>query len=81
MEQSACWPKHAARCFKLEEIFERIKRSVLKNDSNKGGLNITDVECHNKSLKLRQFLRANGSKHSIARIQMYCIEKLGYNVE
>ena len=33
---------------------DRIKRSILKNDIMEGGLNITDVECLNKSLKLRQ---------------------------
>ena len=57
---------------------DRIKRSILKNDITEGGLNITDVECLNKSLKLRQFIRAGNSKHPIARIQDYCMEQLGY---
>ena len=33
----------------------RIKRAVLKNKYSEGGLNVTDVECLNKSIKLRQF--------------------------
>ena len=51
---------------------------MLKNDYGEGGLNITDVECLNRSLKLRQFIRANGSCHPISRIQKFCLEKLGY---
>jgi hypothetical protein len=31
---------------------DRIKRLILKNDIAEGGLNITDVECLNGSLKL-----------------------------
>ena len=58
---------------------DRIKRSILKNDILEGGLNITDVECLNKSLKLRQFVRANNSKHPIRMIQNYCLEQLGYS--
>jgi hypothetical protein len=60
---------------------DRIKRSILKNDIAEGGLNITDVECLNSSLKLRQFIRANKSRHPIKTIQGYCMEKLGYNSE
>ena len=58
---------------------DRIKRSILKNDIEEGGLNITDVECLNKALKLRQFVRANKSKHPIRIIQSYCLEQMGYN--
>ena len=61
-----------------EKGIDRIKRSILKNDYGEGGLNITDVECLNKSLKIKQFIRANKSKHPINQIQMYCLEKLGY---
>jgi hypothetical protein len=61
-----------------EKGVDRIKRSVLKNDYCGGGLNITDVECLNKSLKLKQFIRASKSKHPITQIQRYCLEKLGY---
>jgi hypothetical protein len=58
---------------------DRIKRSILKNDIAEGGLNITDVDCLNSSLKLRQFIRANKSRHPIKTIQGYCMEQIGYN--
>jgi hypothetical protein len=44
-------------------------RGQFKNGIVEGGLNITDGECLNKSLKLRQFVRANRSKHSIKMIK------------
>ena len=48
---------------------DRIKRSIMKNDYSEGGIKVTDVECLNKSLKLRQFIRAGSSKHPISKIQ------------
>ena len=57
----------------------RIKRSVLKNDYGEGGLNITDVDCLNKALKLRQYKRAGKSSHPISSIHRFCMEKLGYS--
>ncbi len=42
---------------------DRIKRSILKNDYCYGGLNVTDVDCLNRALKLRQFLRSSKSNH------------------
>ena len=57
---------------------DRIKRAVLKNKFSEGGLNITDMECLNRSLKLRQFFRASKVNHPICRIQKFCVEKLGY---
>jgi hypothetical protein len=54
---------------------DRIKRSILKNDYSEGGLKITDIECLNRSLKLRQFIRAFDSKHEIAKIQSLLSEK------
>jgi hypothetical protein len=48
---------------------DRIKRAVLKNDYESGGLKITDVECLDRSLKLRQFVRANNGNHFISTIQ------------
>ncbi len=60
---------------------DRIKRSILKNDIPEGGLNITDVECLNSSLKLRQFIRANKSRHPIKAIQGYCMEQMGYKCD
>jgi hypothetical protein len=47
----------------------RIKRSILKNCFENGGRNVTDVESLNRSLKLRQFIRAASSSHAISRIQ------------
>jgi hypothetical protein len=41
----------------------------MKNDYSEGGIKVTDVECLNKSLKLRQFIRASSSKHPISKIQ------------
>ena len=32
------------------------KRAVLKNEHEEGGLNITDIECLNRSLRLRLFI-------------------------
>jgi hypothetical protein len=58
---------------------DRIKRSILKNDIAEGGLNITDVDCLNSSLKLRRFIRANKSRHPIKIIQEYCMEQIGCN--
>jgi exonuclease III len=48
---------------------DRIRRSVMKNDYQNGGMSITDVDCLNRSLKLRQFFRARTSNHAIAEIQ------------
>ena len=61
-----------------ERGIDRIKRSVLKNSHEEGGLNITDIDCLNRSLKLRQFMRANRVNHPIRTIQKYCMKKLGY---
>ena len=38
---------------------------------------MTDVECLNKALKLRQFVRADASNHPIRTIQLFCLEELG----
>ncbi len=56
----------------------RIKRSVLKNDNSEGGLNVTDVECLDKSVKLRQYQRACETDHPVSIIQKYCMEQLEY---
>ena len=56
---------------------DRIKRSIMKNEYSKGGLKITDIECMDKSLKLRQYIRASKSSHNIQQIQKYCSEKNG----
>jgi hypothetical protein len=49
----------------------------MKNDFKEGGLNITDIDCMNKSLKLRQYIRANNSSHIINEIQQYCTRNTG----
>ncbi len=35
-------------------------------------MNITDIECLDRSLKIRQFIRASSSKHTIGNIQSFC---------
>ena len=59
-----------------ERGIDRIKRAIFKNECNNGGLNMTDVDCLNRALKLRQFIRANSVDHPIKTIQKYCLEKL-----
>ena len=56
---------------------DRIKRSILKNKYVEGGLNVTDIECLDRSLKTRQFVRADRSGHPVKTIQLYCIEMCG----
>jgi hypothetical protein len=56
---------------------DRIKRSILKNDYNEGGLKIIDVECMDRAMKLKQFIRSQNSTHSINNIQKFCIEESG----
>ncbi len=51
---------------------DRIKRSVLKNDYESGGLKIPDIESLDRSLKLRQYIRASSSNHNIKQIQKLC---------
>jgi exonuclease III len=48
---------------------DRIRRTIMKNEYSEGGMKITDVECLDRSLKLKQFIRANNSNHIISRIQ------------
>jgi hypothetical protein len=50
---------------------DRVKRSIMKNEYSKGGMKVTDVECLNCSLKLKQFIRANNTNHAISRIQAH----------
>jgi hypothetical protein len=51
------------------EGIDRIKRSIMKNEYADGGMRVTDVECLDKSLKLKQFIRAKSTNHEIAKIQ------------
>ena len=62
-----------------DKFCDHIKRSVLKNEYGKGGLNAPDIEVLNRALKLKQFLRANGSKHVIQKLQMVALENIGYD--
>jgi hypothetical protein len=48
---------------------DRIKRSIMKNDYLKGGMQVTDIDCLNRSLKLKQFIRAYKTNHVISDIQ------------
>ena len=57
---------------------DRIKCSIMKNDYSKGGMKVTDVKCLNRSLKLKQFFRANRSNHAISRIQSLGSTKPGH---
>ncbi len=43
----------------------------MKNDYSKGGMKVTDVECLNRALQLKQFIRASTSKHPISNIQLH----------
>jgi hypothetical protein len=45
----------------------------MKNEFEEGGMKVTDVDCLDRSLKLRQFIRADKSKHVIAKIQALII--------
>ncbi len=53
-------------------VCERIKRSVLKAEYEEGGLKAPGIECLDRSLKLKQFLRASKSllvfKHTPLKI-------------
>jgi hypothetical protein len=42
---------------------DRIRRATMKADYDEGGLKVTDVECLDRALKLRQFIRASSSSH------------------
>ncbi len=58
---------------------DRIKRSVMKRDYDQGGLKVVDIESLDKALKLKQFMKADLSKHPIRDIQQYLIESLNYD--
>lgn len=68
------WSKN----WNTHRVSERIKRSVLKNEYSNGGLNAPDIECLNRALKLKQFIRASTSTHAIKNLQIVSLEKLGY---
>jgi hypothetical protein len=41
----------------------------MKNEYDKGGMKAPDVDCLNRALKMRQFVRAHKSDHTIADVQ------------
>ena len=57
---------------------DRIKRTIMKNDYSKGGMTVTDVESLDRSLKLKQFIRAYKSNHVISKIQALLSTKSGH---
>jgi exonuclease III len=64
--------------WKEQRPIERIKRSILKNNVESGGLNAPDIECLDRSLKLKQFLRSNTSNHPIKHFQAILLENNKY---
>jgi hypothetical protein len=57
---------------------DRIKRTIMKNEYSKGGMKVTDVESLDRSLKLKQFIRAYNSNHIISKIQAILSTKSGH---
>jgi hypothetical protein len=57
----------------LEELhhirIDRISRSIMKNSYENGGMKVTDVECLDRSIKLKQFIRAHKSNYIISKFQ------------
>jgi hypothetical protein len=49
---------------------DRISRSIMKNEYEHGGMKVPDVDCLDRSLKLRQFIRASKSKHVIPKFKL-----------
>jgi hypothetical protein len=56
---------------------DRIKQTIMKNEYLKGGMKVTDVESLDRSLKLKQFIRAYNSNHIISKIQALLSTKSG----
>jgi exonuclease III len=57
---------------------DRIKRVVLKQSYENGGLNAPDIRNLDMALKTKQFIRAISSNHAINNIQKFLLEKEGY---
>jgi len=58
---------------------DRIKRIIMKQDYQMGGLRVPDIKNFDSALKLKQYLRASKSNHPIRNIQRYITESLGYD--
>jgi exonuclease III len=61
-----------------KKFIDRISRKVMKNEYSKGGLRAPDIECLDKALKLKQFVRANHSSNVVKKIQEITVCNLGY---
>jgi hypothetical protein len=59
---------------------DRISRKIMKNEYEYGGMKVTDLECLDRSIKLRQFIRAHNSNHIISKIQQMLSEDGGQGV-
>ena len=58
---------------------DRIKRLIMKQDYELGGLKVPDVRALNSALKLKQFFKASKSRHPIKTLQKYHLESLEYD--
>jgi hypothetical protein len=58
---------------------DQIKRAIMKNEYSKGGMKVTDIESLDRSLKLKQFIRAYYSNHIISKIQALLSTKSGHD--
>ena len=56
-----------------------IKQTIMKNEYSKGGMKVTDIESLDRSLKLKQFIRAYYSNHIISKIQALLSTKSGHD--
>jgi len=58
---------------------DRIKRNVLKQSYENGGLKAPDIKNLDRALKVKQFVRSMQSKHPINFIQKFQLERIGYD--
>ena len=65
---------------KNQNGIDRISRAIMKNDYEKGGMKVTDVESLDRSIKLRQYIRAQKSSHIISKIQSLVTEDCGQGI-
>ncbi len=59
---------------------DRISRAIMKNEYEHGGMKVTDVECLDRALKLRQYIRAQNTNHEISNIQQLVTENCGQGI-
>jgi len=58
---------------------DRIRRVIMKQDYDRGGLKVPDLKNLDYALKLKQFVRANFSNHPIKVIQQWQMENVEYD--